>query len=180
MPWRPCALLIARLVAGSALTAPCMRKQEVAVKMLRHPTDAAARQRFLREVALLRRLSRDRNVVQFYGACLAPAPAGARLRMSTKVTTSLQGAAMHCTGASGVLNDERSATHASGPDRAARGEEQLWLITEYMEVFFPLPLSASAAICALNGLGHAGPFGHARLFMECKVHQTSGNCTRKN
>ena len=46
------------------------------MKMLRHPTDAAARQRFLREVALLRRLSRDRNIVQFYGACLAPAPAG--------------------------------------------------------------------------------------------------------
>ena len=46
--------------------------------MVRHPADAAAQQRCLREAALLRRLSRDRRIVQFYGACLAPAPAGAR------------------------------------------------------------------------------------------------------
>ena len=41
--------------------------------MILRSTDAKANADFMREVALLKYLSRDRNIVQFYGACIKPA-----------------------------------------------------------------------------------------------------------
>jgi serine/threonine protein kinase len=43
--------------------------QDVAVKVLQH-TDEAMLKQFQSEIKLLRRISFDRNIVQFYGACL--------------------------------------------------------------------------------------------------------------
>ena len=41
--------------------------QDVAIKMVFH-TDQEARQKFETEIAMLKFVSRDRNIVQFYGA----------------------------------------------------------------------------------------------------------------
>ena len=43
--------------------------QDVAVKVVRHPSPESS-ESFLREVDILQRVSRDRNIVQFYGTCL--------------------------------------------------------------------------------------------------------------
>ena len=41
--------------------------QDVAIKMVHH-SDAEAREKFEGEIAMLKFVSRDRNIVQFYGA----------------------------------------------------------------------------------------------------------------
>ena len=41
--------------------------QDVAIKMV-HAADAEAREKFQSEIAMLKFVSRDRNIVQFYGA----------------------------------------------------------------------------------------------------------------
>lgn len=72
---------------------PSLCLQDVAVKMILRSADARASASFMREVALLKYVSRDRNIVQFYGACITPGP-----------------------------------------------EEQVWLVTEYMEASLLPPL----------------------------------------
>jgi serine/threonine protein kinase len=51
------------------MTRPMGRTQDVAIKMT-HRLDPNVRAEFRKEIEMLKLVSRDRNIVQFYGACV--------------------------------------------------------------------------------------------------------------